>query len=294
MALRNLSPRSQRAYSSDYDAFAAWLGGDRVQAVTRFLGLGRPAANALATDWLGEMRQQQLAPASRARRLSALKALVRAARRLGVVDWALDVDAPKVENYRDTRGPNQETALRMLSLCDESTLEGLRNRALLLFVLTLGLRRHELAAVRAGHFVDGRLRVVGKGEKVAWFTPGPAAIDALERWVTAWRAQHPEDTDSDVVWRSLSGPRYGQPLGSKGVYDVVVELGRRAGIKVWPHALRHTAITTGLDETDGNLRAVQRFGRHSDPKVTARYDDNRQDLAASVARRLDAVFGKRE
>lgn len=291
MALRNLAASSREAYSKDYEAFAKWMAVDQVTAVGRLLGLGRPAANALVTDWLGEMREQGLSSSSRARRLSALKALVRAGRRLGVVEWALDVKAPPVENF-DARGPTQEQALKLLTFCEEATLEGLRNRALLLVALTLGLRSGEIAAMRRSDFCEGKLRVLGKRRKITWFIPGVETLAAIEKWISAWIAEHPEDAASDLVFRSLAVSRYGMALSPKSVWDIITALGQRGGVRIRPIGLRHTAITTALDLTGGDLRAVQSFGRHDDPKVTVRYDDNRQDFAAEVTRRLDELFGK--
>jgi integrase len=34
-----------------------------------------------------------------------------------------------------------------------------------------------------------------------------------------------------------------------------------------PHGLRHEAITRALDRTHGDIRTVQRFSRHADPKT---------------------------
>jgi integrase/recombinase XerC len=53
-----------------------------------------------------------------------------------------------------------------------------------------------------------------------------------------------------------------------------------------PHGLRHEAITSALDATNGNVRAVQRFSGHSDLNTLTRYDDNRQDLGGQVAELL--------
>jgi integrase len=65
-------------------------------------------------------------------------------------------------------------------------------------------------------------------------------------------------------------------------------VGRRLGFKVWPHGLRHAAITEALDLTGGNVRAVQRFSRHRDVRVLERYDDNRKDLGGEVAKQVAA------
>jgi integrase/recombinase XerC len=52
------------------------------------------------------------------------------------------------------------------------------------------------------------------------------------------------------------------------------------------HGLRHTAITTALDVTEGNYRDVAKFSRHADVRTVAIYDDCRRDVAGEVARRV--------
>ena len=48
--------------------------------------------------------------------------------------------------------------------------------------------------------------------------------------------------------------------------------------------LRHEAITRALDKTNGDVRTVQRFSRHADPRTLLLYDDHRLDQAGDVAR----------
>ena len=78
----------------------------------------------------------------------------------------------------------------------------------------------------------------------------------------------------------------GRRLTGAGLYALVRKLGRSVGVDVWPHGLRHTAITEALDLTEGDVRAVQRFSRHRDMRVLTVYDDNRTDLAGEVARQV--------
>ena len=52
---------------------------------------------------------------------------------------------------------------------------------------------------------------------------------------------------------------------------------------VRPHGLRHLAITTALDRSNGDVRAVAKFSRHQDLRTLSRYRDNRPDLAGNVA-----------
>jgi integrase/recombinase XerC len=55
------------------------------------------------------------------------------------------------------------------------------------------------------------------------------------------------------------------------------------------HGIRHSAITTVLDLSGGNVRAAQRFSRHRDLATLLRYDDSREDLAGQMARLAAAL-----
>ena len=70
---------------------------------------------------------------------------------------------------------------------------------------------------------------------------------------------------------------------------IVRRLGEEAGIPhLRPHGLRHTAITQALELTRGDIRAVQRFSRHKDPRTVVLYDDAREDKAGEVAKLVAA------
>src|SRR5439155_20366744 len=151
----------------------------------------------------------------------------------------------------------------------------------------LGLRRSEVVRLDRADWdrAAGTLAVLGKGRtaKVALTLPPPTQA-ALERWL-AVRGQEP-----GPLFRSLDRARKGSGrLTGAGLYALVRRLGQQAGLKVWPHGLRHAAITEALDRTGGDVRAVQRFSRHRDLKTLQRYDDNRADLAGDVARRVAAA-----
>jgi integrase/recombinase XerC len=64
---------------------------------------------------------------------------------------------------------------------------------------------------------------------------------------------------------------------------VVWDLGQKVGLKVWPHAPRRSGITAALDETNGDVRRVQRFSRHRKLDRLLIYDDARRDDAGAVA-----------
>jgi integrase/recombinase XerC len=64
---------------------------------------------------------------------------------------------------------------------------------------------------------------------------------------------------------------------------VVKKLGKKAGVNVKPHGLRHSAITRVLDFTNGDICKVRQFSRHKSHDLLIRYDDNRKDFAAEIS-----------
>lgn len=279
----NKSENTKSAYRDDLAAFAAWLGCSQIQAVNRLLSGGAGAANALALGWLDAMRTEGLASATRARRLSAVKSVVAAARQLGMLDWRLEIRAPRVDAYRDTLGPTTDVFHRMLASCGEG-LEGLRNRAMLLCAGVMGLRRKEIVELRLGHVDRERRRLLihGKGDRVVWATMPDEVFNALVSWLEAPKTVLGEG--NDAVFLSLSPTTFGKPISARGVGHVIGVLGNRADAHVWPHALRHASVTSVLEESGGNVRMAQQHARHADPKTTMKYDDNRTDLAGQAAR----------
>ena len=70
------------------------------------------------------------------------------------------------------------------------------------------------------------------------------------------------------------------------IYYLVRDLGHRASINARPHGIRHAAITEALDITGGDVRAVQKFSMHQNIQTVTVYDNNRQDFAGEVAKKI--------
>ncbi|TFD81664.1 tyrosine-type recombinase/integrase [Cryobacterium psychrophilum] len=81
------------------------------------------------------------------------------------------------------------------------------------------------------------------------------------------------------------------PMDRRTAYRRIKSLGKRAGLPagLHPHTLRHSAITAALD-SGATLRDAQIFARHSDPRMTNRYDHNRGNLDRHAAHGLAAYF----
>jgi len=273
-----------RAYRQDLEDFRTFAEADTLDDAARLLlAHGHGEANALALAYRAHLAGQGLQATTVNRRLASLRSLVALAGTLGLVPWSLEIKNVKVQPYRDTRGPGRSGFRCLLDeLSSRKDDKAIRDRAILRLLYDLGLRRGEVVSLDLEDLdLDkGVLAVRGKGEeqKTMLTVPDPTR-EALCCWVAA-RGDSP-----GPLFHNFDRARKGQGrLTGTGVYRIVRDLGDRAGIKVRPHGLRHTAITEALDLTNGNVRAVQRFSRHRDLRVVGIYDDNRQDLAGAVAR----------
>lgn len=145
--------------------------------------------------------------------------------------------------------------------------------ALIVLMGMLGLRVSEACAVRVedyqheerGHRV---LKLVGKGGK-------PATIPLPVQVLRVLDAAAGDRISGPLLLRKSNG----QPMNRKAAAGVVTRLCRETGINkaLTPHGLRHSFVTACLD-AGSPLRDVQIAARHSDPRITARYDRGRHNL----------------
>lgn len=159
--------------------------------------------------------------------------------------------------------------------------------ALVAMMALLGLRVSEAVGARVedlGTVVRGTstLRIVGKGGKPATI-PLPHAVAQMLMEAAIGRSHGP------IVLRASHDGASAGPWNRDAAARALRRLCRAAGIDkpVSPHSLRHTFVTLGLD-AGIPLRDMQVAARHSDPRVTARYDRGRKDFDRHANHRIAA------
>lgn len=274
----SLLPTTRETYRKSFRALARWRGlAGELEAAAWFLTLEHGDANRTAAAWRGAMLEEGLAPATAEVRVSALRSLVTAANLAGERAWKLTLPpmrSARVVRLRNTRGPGAAAVARLLAVAS------LEERAVLHLLAYRGLRAGMVASLRLEHLETGDTPAVwtagkGRGQQRERQPIHSSTAAAIVEWTAAGAVTSP----GDDLFPSFTTAR--------AIGDMVRKVARRAGVPAFrPHGLRHFAITRALEVTGGDVRAVQAFSGHKDPRTVMAYDDGRKDLAGDVARRV--------
>ena len=184
------------------------------------------------------------------------------------------VDAlPAIAQWKRASCPaylSKQDVEKLLAACDPATDQGMRDRAVILLLVRLGLRAGDLAHLRWGDidWERGTMAVTGKGRR-QYLLPLPQdAGDAILKYAERGR---PDVRDEHVFLR-VNAPFV--PLAhSSAVSSLVNRAARRAGLsakRIGAHVLRHTAATLMLRQ-GASLGTIANVLRHQSPDTTVLY-----------------------
>ncbi|RMR14237.1 Phage integrase family site specific recombinase [Pseudomonas amygdali pv. ulmi] len=267
------NPRTRRAYQNDLTDFSSFIGlasADDFRQVTR--------SHVLA--WRADLEQRGLAGATIRRKLAALASLFDHLLENNAVAGGNPVHGvkrPRIEsNEGKTPALGDHQAKALLEAPDESTLKGLRDRAMLAVLLYHGLRREEAAQLQVSDIQERRgiqhLKIHGKGGKVRYLPLHPVAAGRIHLYLE--RLGHHLDDKKAPLFISLRGKSTGAGVSANGIYTVVAAYAKMAGIEVvglGVHGLRATAATNAL-EHEADIAKVQVWLGHANISTTRIYD----------------------
>ena len=274
-AERGAAQNTLEAYRRDLEDFLAFL-------KARGRGLADAAPADIAAHVSG-LAAAGLAPASRARRLSAIRQLCKFLVREGAIeeDPASGIAGPRQGRSlpRTLSVVEVDRLLEAARLGTETTrgrdrVRALRLHALLETLYATGLRVSELVSLpRAVLAGDGRvLTVRGKGGRERIVPLTPAALGALERYLSV--GQGNDEVAPMLATRWLFASRGAQGhLTRQRLAQELKELAAAAGLdpdRVSPHVLRH-AFASHLLDRGADLRSVQQLLGHADISTTQIY-----------------------
>jgi integrase len=287
-----------RAYKADWRHFADWC------AAHGFVPV--PAAPAVVGAYLASLADSH-APTSVRRRLSALGKM----HRFNDLPWNpahRDIQGPLQGALRSKpRAVRKATALtlpmlrQLLATCDQ-TARGRRDRALLLFGFTGGLRRSELVSLNVEDvtIVGGGLRLTirsgktdqtGQGAEIG-LPRGKHAETCAVKAFHDWQAV--AGRNAGPLFRKIStGGGIGEkPLHPDAVRTILATRVKMAGLTVdnldrlSPHALRVGFITEAYDKGVRD-EDIMRHTRHRDLRTMRGYVQRAGLVSESPASLLD-------
>ncbi|OLZ12192.1 site-specific tyrosine recombinase XerD [Sulfobacillus thermosulfidooxidans] len=232
---------------------------------------GRQEDEQNVIHYLQFLQQEHRAPATQARRLAAIKAYYR----FVVNDQGLSSDptellsAPKL-NRRLPHVLSIEEVTRLIEAPDLSTMNGIRDRAMLELLYATGVRVSELCHLTMNDWwLDPpKIRCLGKGSKERYIPLGKLAAQWLMRYVDVARPQFIKDIQEPTLFLN----RQGKALTRQGFWKLLKKYAIKAGITqpITPHMIRHS-FATHLLENGADLRAVQEMLGHQDISTTQIY-----------------------
>ena len=199
-------------------------------------------------DFLLERASQCGTPTTQ-KLITSLRAFLRFLNFRGEIRDDLALAIPAVAHWRLARLPrclSAEEVDRLIAACDGTDPRRLRDRAIILMLVRLGLRSGDVARLRLSdiNWNNGTLQVMGKGRYQVRLPLPQDVGDALLRYLEC----RPANIDTDHVFIRSNAPC--RPFASgDGVSSVVKHALKRANIDApakGAHLLRHTAATEML------------------------------------------------
>ena len=233
------------------------------------------------------------APATVNKHLAALRGVLRQAWRMGQLttdDYQRVRDVSGVSGSRRPTGRalEQWELTGLFRACDDGTLIGLRDAALVALLFSGGLRRAEASALDLDAFdaANSAVTLVGKGNHERTVPLRGGARKALEAWLGR-RGSLP----GPLVCRVRDGVVLSDlRLGPESIRARLKVRAGAAGLAgCSPHDLRRTFVTRLLDE-GVDIALVGRMAGHRQVQTTARYDRRNERAAEAAAERLVTPF----
>ncbi len=297
---RNRPATTARAYRQDLAKFVAYMR-TRPLAERFCAGVDR----ATLRRYQIELAEVLPHPRTRARALVALRRFLAYAYDEGWIapELSRQVTVPRYVLGDPHPIPTADVP-RLLAALPGAGLRDLRDRALVHFLLSTGCRISEACALDRGDVRAEGFRVLGKGGKHRTVYCTDAALAAVREYLSARGAD-----DSDALFISVARADLhrgravaGNRLTPDGARRALASLRRRLGGDPAthelvrglrsPHVARHTAATTLLEATDGDVRLVQEVLGHATLETLRVYTEITDRRKRDAYRRLGEYLEK--
>ena len=191
--------------------------------------------------------------------------------RIVVKDLSAAIEMPQMYRLADVpRSITWDEVRRMLEVVDRRAAQGRRDYAILLLLVTYGLRAHEVANLTLDDIDWKHERLQVPGRKAGHSTAYPLASVVAEALIDYLKHGRPETADRLLFFRNVA-PR--APISKHAVSSRVAVYLHKAGIKVHragSHTLRHTCVQRLID-AEFPLKTIGDYVGHRSPASTQIY-----------------------
>ena len=233
--------------------------------------------------WLGRLKSEKLGKQSITQAKASIVWISHFMADLGRLEYAIPAGLSKVKAPRAETGQRSGTwltkdeimqLLRALHRTESRNAPLLaRNTAIIVLMVTCGLRRDEIATAswsdlgrQGGNAV---LRVHGKGEKLRIVKLPEMALQAIE----GWRPHHPAPEGNRAIFTRIwkNGRVITDGITDRAIWLIVQQAAKAAGLpRVSPHDLRRS-FARGAYEAGVSFELIRQALGHSNIATTERY-----------------------
>jgi len=262
---RGLQESTIYLYHHDLMRFAKYL--SRVEVA----GLSELSPPLLASFVIDQA--PQMSPSGRRDLCGRLRVFLRFCHREQITTQDLSGAVEMPQTYRLANVPRSITwdeVRRLLEVVDRRTIRGRRDYAILLLLVTYGLRAHEVARLTLDDVDWKRERLQVPERKAGHATAYPLAGVVGEALIEYIKRGRPETTDRHLFFRVLA-PRV--PICAAAVSSSVAHYLHGAGIQVHrpgAHTLRHTCVQRLID-AEFPLKTIGDYVGHRSSQSTQIY-----------------------
>lgn len=266
--LSRYSEDTLRAYRADLQRFASFMSeANAVSALERLMGESPGMANLIVERYKSLLMDSNLSPNTINRRLASVRSVIKLGRKLGKINWTLEVANVPVEIIRVVSGPTVAEIKRLMGCADRS-----RDRAIMSLFWPCLLRRSEIAGIEMNDLRDlgkNTVWIQRKGRRQKEPLGIPSQVTELIWLYVKERGDH-------------SGSLF--KITDQQIYNIVKSLCKKAGIdpkRISPHKFRHSGATQ-LVEMNANVKQIQEAMGHKNLATTSKYVDNLSDKGAEA------------
>lgn len=281
---RGLSENTERVYLADLQSFRQYLIKESLALTDMDRQTLRGYLAWLATE--GRDGERGFARVSVARKLTVLRTFYRFLVQEGLFR-STPVPSGRTFKLKISKTLpeflGQREVARLMDAPNESTIQGIRDKAILETLYASGIRLAEIHGLDMEdiNFSRREILVRGKGSKERLVLFGGPSQDALTRYIDEARPRLLTRPTNAVFLN-----RYGERLSRRSYEKLVRRYSALADTRadVHPHTLRHTFASHML-EGGADLRVIQELLGHSSPVTTQVYTHvtNQEALAAYLS-----------